>query len=95
MSLKKAVAENSAKNTLEGKFFDKDGKNYFNKENTMKLKDVEKALKEILQLIQDKAKIKKEIDSLIIQREDIARDVEKEKKKAVKEVATHKGSVNI
>jgi chromosome segregation ATPase len=43
---------------------------------------LEKTLKEALQVVQDRDKIKKEIDSLIIVQEDIKRNTAKEQKKA-------------
>ena len=48
--------------------------------------NMEKTLKEVLQVVQNKAKIQKEIDALIIVREDIKMNTAKEQKKANSEM---------
>lgn len=58
-------------------------------------KEVLKAVKTVVALLENKGKIKKEIDGLIIQREDIDIDLGRRKKKAERELADFKESLII
>lgn len=58
-------------------------------------KEVIKAVEKVLDLLKEKAKVKNEINALIIQREEIAVEVDKGKRKAGDELVKHTEAIKI